>query len=398
MSGVWDLAGSPYWVEGDLAVTAGQTLTIEPAVEVRFRGPYAMRVAGTLLAVGTEADSILFTRDQPIAAHRWHGIDMVGAGASTEIAYARVEYVRAPDAYPDVRGGAMYVEECSPHIHHCLLQNNESHNANQNGMGGGVACISSSAVIEFCVIRHNTADSGGGICTLEYGTEIIRNNRIEGNTAPYCGGGIYAGVRSSPVIENNVIAGNSAQGWGGGGITLWNWYAVFGQSKTVRNNVIAGNTTGVVGGGFYIRYDTSILENNTVIGNHATGGGGGVYVLNAGYGDYPPELRNFVIWGNTGPDPSIRLESSTGSAAFVVYSDVEGGFAGTGNLDEDPLLADEMGHLGPGSPCIDAGDPSPAFEDECFPPSLGGARNDMGCLLYTSPSPRDSAVYLVWRL
>ncbi|MBD3161977.1 MAG: T9SS type A sorting domain-containing protein [Candidatus Eisenbacteria bacterium] len=378
VTGIWDAAGSPYWVEGDLNVPDGGTLTIETGVAIRFRGGYELLVEGTLLAVGTVVDSILFTRDEPIPSHEWHGISLVGAEASTEIGYARIEHVRAPDPYPEVRGGAIWIDSCSPHVHHCLLQNNRSTNANRNGMGGGVACLSSSAIIEQCIIRNNYADSGGGICTLEYGTVVIRNNLIEGNTAPSSGGGIYAGVRSSPVIENNVVRNNTAYGWGGGGITLWNWYAAFGESKTVRSNRIIGNTTTAAGGGFYIRYDFSVLENNTVADNHATGGGGGIYVLNQGPGDYPPDVKNFIVWGNTGPDPSIKLEASTGSAVSVTYSDVEGGWSGTGNIDKDPVFADEQKHLSPESPCVDAGNPAGAFEDECFPPSEGGVRNDMG--------------------
>ncbi len=378
VSGVWDLAGSPYWVEGDLTVAAAAPLAIEPGVEVRFRGPYRLLVQGLLTASGTESDSIVFTWDQPLAAHEWRGIRLVGAAAASLLEYCRIERVRSATTYPDVRGGAVYCEGCSPTIRHCRLQHNVSHNSNSNGMGGGVACVESDAVIEFCVIRQNQADSGGGIATIEYGSAEIRNNLISGNTAPYSGGGIYAGVRSSPVIENNLILDNRAYGWGGGGITLWNWYAMNFISKTVRNNVVAGNYTSAAGGGFYIRYDYSILENNTVADNTA-GQGGGIYVLNQGPGDYPPYLHNFIIWGNAAPaGRSIHPDPSTGSAVVVAYCDVEGGWAGTGNIDVPPVFAGDDYQLAAGSPGVDAGDPDPAYDDLCFPPSQGTARNDMG--------------------
>ena len=52
----------------------------------------------------------------------------------------------------------------------------------------------------------------------------------------------------------------------------------------------------------------------------------------------------------------------------VTYSDVMGGWSGTGNIDADPLFVDplngdfHLGHFATGqasdSPCIDAGDPA----------------------------------------
>ena len=51
----------------------------------------------------------------------------------------------------------------------------------------------------------------------------------------------------------------------------------------------------------------------------------------------------------------------TSSTPLVTYSDIEGGYVGTGNINADPLFVDPTNgdfHLGQGSPCIDAGDNS----------------------------------------
>jgi hypothetical protein len=70
----------------------------------------------------------------------------------------------------------------------------------------------------------------------------------------------------------------------------------------------------------------------------------------------------------------------------VSYSDVKGGWAGTGNINQDPMLTDTTCYLQSGSPCIDAGDSTKMYNDMEDPsspgvarlPSMGGLRNDMG--------------------
>ncbi|MBN1826674.1 MAG: hypothetical protein JW958_10435 [Candidatus Eisenbacteria bacterium] len=375
-SGVWDVEGSPYLVEGDVLVPGESALTIDPGVEVRFRGPYRFLVEGLLTATGAEEDSILFTWDAPDSAYLWRGVRLIGADDSSALEYCRIEHVRSSTAYPEVRGGAVYVAECAPSIRHCLLQENESHNGNWNGVGGGVACFNASPTIEHCLIRNNRADSGGGIAVQEESAPVIRNNRIEGNKAPYCGGGVYVGAFATPVIENNLVLENEADGWGGGGIALWTTNSL--HHRTVGNNVIAGNSTSTDGGGFYVRYDGSTLAGNTVVNNSAGETGGGIYVLNFGGASDSCRVVNGVIRGNTAPAGSAVYLYDPSTAFEARYSDVEGGWPGTGNIDADPVFADESFRLCPNSPCVDAGDPDPAWNDVCFPPSLGTARNDMG--------------------
>src|SRR5512138_615176 len=71
VSGTWTRGGGPYAVVGELRVASGETLLIEPGTEVRFRGRFHFFVNGVLKAVGTEQDSVIFTRDQAIEEHKW---------------------------------------------------------------------------------------------------------------------------------------------------------------------------------------------------------------------------------------------------------------------------------------------------------------------------------------
>ena len=55
----WTKEKSPYYVTGNILVEEGQTLTIEPGVNVQFAGAYYIVVDGTLKAIGSEDDKIL---------------------------------------------------------------------------------------------------------------------------------------------------------------------------------------------------------------------------------------------------------------------------------------------------------------------------------------------------
>jgi len=61
-------------------------------------------------------------------------------------------------------------------------------------------------------------------------------------------------------------------------------------------------------------------------------------------------VTNCILWGN-----SAELGPQIYGATAVTYSDVEGGWDGTGNISGDPMFAGG-GRLSYNSPCIDAGD------------------------------------------
>ncbi len=363
-SGTWSLAGSPYELVGNVIVATEQTLTIEPGVTVRALGHYGILVNGTLLAIGDDAQPILMTAADTVAG--WRGLRLEFATDSSELAHCIVEYTwKNSSDWMEVRGGAIYVGNCSPTIRNCELRNNYTRNANANGCGGGLSVEYSDAQVLDNYIHANTSDSGGGVCCLDYGQPVVRGNTIVDNTGSYAGGGLYAGARNEALIENNVIVGNTAGGWGGGGINSWTSYIYYGTYATIRNNVICDNVCTAAGdaaggGGLYCRYDRAVVTGNVIADNQSPRGGG-VYVLN--YPDQAPLIRDTIIWGNTATlsAPQVFLYSGTSSAVSISYSDVQGGWSGSGNINQDPLFVDAVNgdyHLARGSPCIDHGDPA----------------------------------------
>lgn len=355
-TGVWTLAGSPYELVGDVTVPAGQSLSIEPGVEVVGMGHYSITVGAgaTLTAVGSGDQPILFTAQDH--ATGWRGMKLAGASDASAISHCVFEYAKADGlAYPEVRGGALAIVECSPEVSYSEFRFSVSRNGNYNGVGGGILTETSDAHIHHNWLHDNTADSGGAICITEYGSPEVDHNLMEHNLGRYAGGGMYFGARSSPTVHGNVIRDNTANGWGGGGINSWTSYIYYGTYATLYNNVIVHNSTSTAGGGIYCRYDRAVMADNLIAFNQASQGGG-VFALN--YPDQAPWLDNSIVWGNTAPTGAqIGLEGSTGSLILVSYSDVQGGYAGAGNIDADPGFADASGgdyHLAGGSPCIDA--------------------------------------------
>mgnify|MGYP000943136033 CR=1 FL=1 len=90
VSGTWTTDGSPYLVTNNLVLQPSDSLTIDPGVEVKFDGYYRFDIFGTFLAIGTESDSILFTKN---GSTNWASLNFADASNdSNRLEYCRIEY------------------------------------------------------------------------------------------------------------------------------------------------------------------------------------------------------------------------------------------------------------------------------------------------------------------
>lgn len=381
ISGVWDVSGSPYIIQGDVSIPAGATLTVEPGVIVYTEDGYGISVPGTLEAIGTEEAPILFTG--------------------------------SADAYPDGNGwrGIRFENTTTTsHLEHCTVEYGDR--ASTYESGAGIACINGDVELRQTTVRRNHAFvNGAGIycngSTLLVEDCDIHDNLISGTSSGE-GGGIYCEdsdvtIQDSRILDNDVRTSTyfGATSSRGGGIASRECNGL------VAGNVIAGNYLNhsgteaeSSGGGVFVHafYTTLILRDNTIARNEVhynNSHGGGVYL-----GGYNTELVNNAVFGNVGEGVYFAAGGSTIATYNDVFSNSDGPAAGgygpggfgtivqtnhNGdpcdtyfNIFLDPMfVAPYLGdyHLQAGSPCIDAGDPD-------SPPSPDGTIADIGALDY----------------
>jgi len=187
------------------------------------------------------------------------------------------------------------------------------------------------------------------------------------------GGGIYISY-SSPLITNCIITENHVSTTGGGIFATSSGY----PAPTIKNCLIYNNTANVEGGGVKFHYSSGKIINCTIVNNDANDGGGLVVSV------MPIEIINSIIYNNdVNQIFEIQVESD------ISYSNIQGGWTGTGNIDADPLFVDAVNgdyHLTSSSPCIDAGDPNSEYDPD-------GTVADMGAYYYDQSTPPDDDNY-----
>lgn len=216
------------------------------------------------------------------------------------------------------------------------------------GGGGGINSSGGEILVTDCTLTGNSAYRGGGL-SMDDGAVI--GCTFSGNVAG-AGGGLSLSGQESRAI-GCIFEGNSATDTGGGAYVI---QASTNYPTTIVNSLFSGNAAETGAGVTVWGGDPAALVNCTLSGNVASMAGGAVS------GTYL-DVVNCVLWGNVPDEVDV-------SFVEVLYSDVQGGYAGVGNIDADPLfLAPGAGdyRLAAGSPCIDAG-----HSQTLLPSGIGG--------------------------
>jgi len=222
-------------------------------------------------------------------------------------------------------GGGVCNYDSDPNITNCIFNGNT---AVYNG--GGICSSSSEPNITNCIFTGNTTDYyGGAIFNWNYSNPNVTNCTFSNNSARE-GGAVYNYIYSDPNITNCIFTGNTAIYYGGGMVNSNV------SSPTITNCIFSGNSATTVGnshGGAICNWNCSDPNiTNCTFSNNSAYEGGGVYNNLS-----DPNITNCIFWDN---EATVEDEIYKDASSFpeVSYSDIKGGWAGTGNIDEDPCF------------------------------------------------------------
>lgn len=214
---------------------------------------------------------------------------------------------------------------------------------------------SSTTMLRGVTIRNgnDTSFDGGGGMMISNSSPLIVDCIFQDNDANYFGGGVAITGTSSPQFMNCVFryngsgSGTSVTPLGGGAVFLHEGTPIF------TNCLFYGNVAGDAGA-ILIQDGISTFLNCTVADNDATyGAGGGLFDQLA-----TAVVKNSIFWGNSAVRGGNQIYNDSSSSTTVTYSDVEGGWTGTGNINSDPVFVNASGGdylIAPTSPCRNTG-------------------------------------------
>jgi hypothetical protein len=295
-----------------------------------------------------------------------------------------VEYTSQFGTSLGMGGGGVFVgADAQLQVEDCVIAGNALANTGLQTFGGGVMVDKATARLLGCTISNNASEYGAGVSTFYGGAKeiLLRSCTISGNATEGSSAAAIQPYGSRLTASDCLVSGNA-----GTGLATSNTFTLRLRGCTFKDNTGWGYTgfhsidTWVFGcsflgnglggaklnaGPFFETFTTvhdCVFAAGDALESHVNGAGehlvtnctfdGANIVANAG----DVVVRDCIVRNVTGAFVQGSYDTLT-----VTYSDVEGGFPGTGNIDAAPLWVNPAAgdyHLFAGSPCIDAGDPA----------------------------------------
>lgn len=328
-------------------------------------------------------------------------------------------------------GGGIRCENLSnPRVRDCRIVSNTAATLagfNPDQGGAGIAIVNASALIDHCFIGANSGPVGAGL--HQVGSFVtVRNCVFDANQ----GIGIYAELGGDLTLTGTRVEDHSDAGAIVKGTNLFGAECVFARNSNrglyydqqygdavLRRMTFLDNSTSDSAGGGGLLFFTGpspsgapqvTIESCLFAGNSAPiGSAASLSSDDEGLGELTPESIRIesCTFADNGPGsvvasrtPGVWFHNSivrgtaplfaklpgapSSTLAVASYSNIQGGFPGTGNMDVDPLFAEPLAddfHLRTGSPCVGVGDPlgpTPALDLDGNTRGAAGS-NEMGC-------------------
>lgn len=208
----------------------------------------------------------------------------------------------------------------------------------------------------------------------------ITGGNANGSGMEAHGGGLYAAL-AEVTVSNTIFRQNSSASWGGAS-------TIVESDSLFTNCVFIDNTSSDDTVMMYDNCQATFI--NCTVANNTCGG------FNTNDGPHGPSqttIINSIVYGNTGVTQIYNAASCT---TAVSNSNIQGGYAGTGNISNNPLFVGSTDvQLTPSSPCIDTatatGAPATDILGADRPWGLG---YDMGAYEYTGLSSLAWSTYI----
>ncbi|MCH7764668.1 MAG: choice-of-anchor D domain-containing protein, partial [Candidatus Marinimicrobia bacterium] len=354
----WALANSPYIITDDVLVDIGVTLTIEAGVTVKVESGKRLQNKGTLIAVGTSGNEIVFTSNQATPTEGyWSSIEFLDEtedatfdGNGDYISGTILEYSNVLYGGGSGSSGAVIMTNSAIYINNVTVQYSASKGIYINkSIGGtvpvikienstitdnssiGVYCdcyqYNVSITVDSSVIKNNVGggiSTGGGDAGGSH-TFNFTNNIVDNNS----GTGINGNANGTQTITGNIINNNT----GSGIRTRGN------GTYTIQNNIVTNNSLV----GIHGIYATHIIDNNVIAMN-----GGGIEISQGG---------NYTITDN-----QIYSNSRSDGAAFDPVGGTEqGAWSSPVTMERNTITSNTSSNVGSGTLLTfqpNSGDPS----------------------------------------
>jgi parallel beta-helix repeat protein len=328
-------ATSTHLITEHYLVPIGTVLTIEAGATISFQGHYSIFVEGTLDALGTPADPILFTSGLDYTEPGdWGSVQFnSSSGSSSVISNAVFEYgqvgVTCMGASPSISDSTL-TNNLFSGIYTSGSSSSIENNTISDNMGHGIHIVGSTLVLYGNLVTGNEAD---GVLVQSTSSASILYNDLVSNSND----GVHFEGGSDGVLEGNDISLNEHHG-----VLLDRASSVTLTTNDISNNSWLGLKS--------VSTDV-VVQYNTIAENGKPGGDSGI-----GLESSDATIQWNQIVGNQGD--GVSMDSSSGEISNNTISNND---AGIGLWRSSPRIFDN-GRIGANQYGVYAEESSPIIE------------------------------------